>query len=55
MDETKRIMRAAQEIPASEFTEWERGVIFGAAHGLGFDDVIKRITQKLDEFYARIQ
>jgi hypothetical protein len=54
MDDTKRIMRAAQEIPANEFTEWERGVIFGASAGIGFNDVVARITRKLDEFYARI-
>lgn len=32
MDEKRRLISRVQEMPSSQFTEWERGVIYGLAN-----------------------
>lgn len=54
MKDFKRLLRYAQEIPATRFTVWQQGAIHGAALANGPDYAWDWLEKMLDEYDAEM-
>lgn len=49
MDDDKRMLRRAENLPAGILTEWEQGFLFGALYGKSAHGVLQALSRKIAE------